>query len=290
MKETNISDEMLSKFLEGSTNETDEVRFLQAMEDDNLSDEDLVAIAEAAKLADTTPQQAPNFDLAKKQIAESLRGEDKMETISTLQRSKARVIWAIAASAAIVIAVALFFLFRPDGDDQNFAQQEDKRVEEVSKKNADIQKTTDETKKNRHREEFSTNVTEDDRSEPEDVQTAPIIPQKVEKNYAKTQTANTLTVTKPSKDNYRVLCKNLEKNLNFEWTTTNVQNLHFTVTTAQGKVLAELSDKSATQYSLKYNKIYPEQQLKWTLKVVFEDGTSEIRTGRVQIDYNHQNE
>lgn len=295
MKETNISDEMLSQFLEGSTNETDELRLLQAMEDDNLFDEDLVAIAEAAKLADTAPQQAPNLDLAKKQIAASLKSEDKREAIPTIRRSKTRMIWAIAASAALVLAVALFFLFRPDSNDQNFAQQEEKRVEEVSKEKGNNFKpggefATDKDDKNSRREKSSTNETENDRSESEDVQNAPITPQKVEKSYAKTQTANSLTVTKPNKDNYRVLCKNLERSLNFEWTATNVQNLHFTVTTAQGKVLAELYDKSATHYALLYSKIYPERQLKWMLKVVFEDGTTETRTGRVQIDYNHQNE
>lgn len=291
MKEMNISDEMLSKFMEGRTDEVEEARLLQAVEDDGLSAEDLAAIAEAAKLADTAPKQAPNLDMAKKQIAESLRNEDKVKTISTPKSPKTRVIWAIAASAAIVIAVALFFLFRPDSNDQNFAQQEDKRVEEISKEKESKSKTdgeftTDKAENNSHREKFSTNETEDDHSEPEDVQSAPITPQKIEKNYAKTQTANSLTVTKPNKDNYRVLCKNLEKSLQFEWTATNVQNLHFTVANLQGKVLAELTDKSATHYTLPYSKIYPGRQLKWTLKVVFEDGTNESQNGQVNIDYN----
>ena len=288
MKETNISDEMLFRFLEGKMDETEEVRLLRALEMDGLTADDLVAIAEAAKLTDTTSHQAPNLDLAKEQIAESLGNDDKVEIVTTLKRSKTHMIWAIAASAAIVIAVALFFHFRPDSNDQNFAQQEDKRVEEVSKEIANNPNTTDETDKGRHGEKSSTKSAENIQSEPEDLQTTPITPQKVDKNYATTKTANSLTVTKPNKDNYQVLCKNLEKSLIFEWNATNVQRLNLTVTNAQGKKVADVADKNLSQYSLKYKDAYPEKQLNWTLKVVFEDGTSESRSGQIQIDYQIQ--
>lgn len=289
MKEMNISDETLSRFLEGRTDADEDMRLLQAMEADGMSLDDIAAIAEAAKLADTAPQQAPNLDLARQQIAESLRNEDKIETIPTLKRSKTRVALALAASVAIVIAVALFFLFRPDSNDQNFAQQEKGCLEtdvKTEKQESETTDKTEQTDKNRMNNRSSDIETEDNHSEPEELQPALITPQKVEKNYAKTQMANSLTVTKPNKDNYRILCKNLEKSLDFEWTATNVQNLHFTVANAQGKVLAELSDKSATQYALTYSKIYPERQLNWTLKIVFEDGTSENRNGKINVDYN----
>ena len=112
--------------------------------------------------------------------------------------------------------------------------------------------------------------------------------QNLEKNYAAAQVANTLTVTKPAKDPYRVLCKNLEKTLNFEWTATNVKTLHFTVTDSKGKTIAESKDANSNYYLLKYREIYPEQQLKWTLVVTFEDGTQEKRSGQINIDYEPQ--
>ena len=288
MKEMNISDELLSKFLEGKTDDVEDARLLQAMEA-----EDLAAIAEAAKLADTAPQQTPNLLLAKKQIEDSLKDNEIVENIPTIQRSKSRVYWAVAASIAVLLAVALFLLFRPDSSDQNFAQQENNRIEEVSKEQENKSKTTretstDKTDKVRHGEITPTNDPQSVQSETNDAQSAPITSQKLEKNYAATKTANSLTVTKPGKNDYRVLCKNLEKSFQFEWSASNVQNLHFTVTNAQGKVLAELTDKNATHHTISYNKIYPERQLKWTLKVVFEDGTSEICSGQVQIDYQVQ--
>lgn len=293
MKETNISDEMLSRFLEGRTDEAEDARLLQAMEEDGMTADDLAAIAEAAKLADTVPQQTPNLILAKKQIENNLMSENR-ETVPTLRRSKTRTVWAIAASVAVLLAVALFLLFRPDSSDQNFAQQEGNRIEEVAKEKEDKSQTngktaTDKTEKVRHGEKSPMNDTEDDHSEPTELQPAPITSQKLEKNYAATKTANTLTVTKPIKENYRVLCKNLEKSLQFEWSATNVQKLHFTVTNAQGKVLGELTDKTAMHMALPYSKIYPEQQLRWTLKVLFEDGTNETKSGQIEIDYNLQN-
>jgi hypothetical protein len=286
MKEMNISDVLLSKFLEGKTDDAEDARLLQAMEA-----EDLAAIAEAAKLADTAPQQTPNLLLAKKQIEDSLKDKEIVENIPTIQRSKARVYWAVAASIAVLLAVALFFLFRPERSDQNFAQQEKQRVETEVKTENQGSETTDKTEltNNNRKNNMSSNTdAEDTRSESTEPQPAPITSQKLEKNYAATKTANSLTVTKPGKNDYRVLCKNLEKSLQFEWSASNVHNQHFTVTNAQGKVLAELTDKNATHHTISYSKIYPERQLKWTLKVVFEDGTNEVRSGQVQIDYQVQ--
>lgn len=292
MKETNISDEMLSRFLEGRTDADEDMRLLQAMEEEGISLDDIAAIGEAAKMADKQPYMKPDLENAEEHIKAALKDNAQNTVFMDRRKSRMRVVWAIAASAAIVIAVALFVLFRPDSNDQNFAQQEKQRIEtEVKTENQGSKTTnkTEQTDKNRKNNMSSNTDTESVQSEPEDVQPAPIIPQKIEKNYAKTQIANSLKVIKPSKDAYRVLCKNLEKSLNFEWTATNVQNLHFTVANSQGKVLAELSDKSVTHYALPYSKIYPERQLRWTLKVVFEDGTSESRSGIINIDYELNN-
>lgn len=291
MKEINISDEMLSKFMEGRTDEVEEARLLQAMEEDGFTAEDLAAIAEAAKLADAAPNQAPNLDLAKRQIAESLRNEDKVKTIPTFKSPKARVMWAMAASVAIILAVALFFLFRPDSNEQNFAQQDESRVETEVKTEKQESETTSKTKltdKNRKNNITSNTDIENVQSEPKVVQSAPIAPQNIEKNYTTTKTVNSLKVTKPNKDHYRVLCKNLEKSLNYEWEATNVRQLHFWVTNAQGQKVADVTDKTLSQYPLKYKDIYPQKQLKWTLEILFEDGTCESRSGQIQIDYQIQ--
>ena len=291
MKELNISDEMLARFLEGRTDADENARLLQAMEAEGVTAEDLVAIVEAAKQADAKPLETPNLAKAEEQIQSVLNdGDQTAQTVfMDRRRSRMRVVWTIAASAAIVLAVALFVLFRPERSDQNFAQQENRRVETEVKTENQGSETTDKTEltNNDRKNKMSSNTnTKGAHSEQNDAQPALINPQKFEKNYTETKIANTLTVTKPSKNDYRVLCKNLEKSLQFEWTATNVQKLHFKVTNAQGKVLAELTDKTVTHYTLSYSKIYPERQLEWKLEVVYEDGASEAQSGHVNIDYN----
>lgn len=291
MKELNISDEMLARFLEGRTDADENARLLQAMEAEGVTAEDLVAIVEAAKQADANPLETPNLAKAEEQIQSVLNdGDQTAQTVfMDRRRSRMRVVWTIAASAVIVLAVALFVLFRPNGSDQNFAQQEKQRVETEVKTENQGSETTDKTEltdKNRKNNMSSISDTISVPSESTGSPPAPITPQKLEKNYTETKIANTLTVAKPSKNDYRVLCKNLEKSLQFEWSATNVQKLHFTVMNAQGKVLAELTDKTVTHYTLSYSKIYPERQLEWKLEVVYEDGASEAQSGHVNIDYN----
>ena len=193
----------------------------------------------------------------------------------------------------MLIVVALFFLFRPDRNENNFARQEKQRVETEAKTQSQSPETTvkteqtDRTRKNDMPSKKDTEgVQPKSTGSPQETYTA----QKLEKDYAATGEANRLTVTKPGKDNYRVLCKNLEKTLNFEWTATNVQTLHFTVKDSKGNTVAETKDVAATHYALKYGDLYPDQKLTWSLVVVFKDGTQGKRGGQVNIDYNLNDE
>ena len=252
MKEMDISDEMLSRFVEGTTDEADEKCILHSLEDDELSAEDLAAIAEAAKLVDTAPQQIPNLFLAKRQIEDTLKNDNKKSAAPTSGRSKSRVYWAVAASIAMLLCVALFLLFRPDGSDQNFVQN-----------GSDTSSVT---------------ITQPQ-------QDGNLAQTTIQAEYTGTKTANSLMVSKPSKDNYSVLCKNLDKAFQFEWSATNVQSLNFSVTNTQGKTIAQTSSISDNHYQLKYSDIYPEKKLSWSLEVVFKDGAREKRSGQIQIDY-----
>lgn len=285
MKEMDISDEMLSRFVEGTTDEADEKYILHSLEDDELSAEDLASIAEAAKLVDTAPKQIPNLFLAKRQIEDTLKNDNKKSAAPTSGRSKSRVYWAVAASIAMLLCVALFLLFRPDGSDQNFVQNgSDTSSVTITQPQQDgnLAQTTIQAD-NTPAKPQKTNDTEEETN----VQEEGVIhsSQIIEKQYAGTKTANSLMVSKPSKDNYSVLCKNLDKAFQFEWSATNVQSLNFSVTNTQGKTIAQTSSISDNHYQLKYSDIYPEKKLYWTLEVVFKDGAREKRSGQIQIDY-----
>ena len=289
MKETNISDDMLAKFLEGKADEMEDARLLQDMEGEDLSLEDLAAIEEAVKLVDNKSLVSPDLVKAEEQIRATLNSNTQQSSIIIMnkRKSRMRLVWAMAASLALVMAVALFVLFRPDSTDQQFVKIDTDSTAVITtqpKTEKNLAQSTAQ-QKNTTNTPQSANEADNETAKPTEVT---YTSQTLEKQYAHTQTANNLTVTKPGKENYNVLCKNLEQSLNFEWESDNVQSLHFTVKNAQGKTIADLSDKTAKRYSLKYRDIYPDRKLNWNLTVTFADGTQQIRSGQIQIDYQVQ--
>ena len=292
MSEKHISEELWMRFLEGNVSEEENERLMRLISEDDALLEEYLSVNESMKRIDSRPLAKPDLDLAQKQIGEALKaGDAQKENVAMLpRRSNIRKYIAMAAAAALLIGVALFFLFRPDHNDNNLAQQEKQRVEtEAKTQDLSPEITTEPSQTNRTRKNDmpSKSDTEGVQPEPTAVQEEMYSSQKLEKHYAGTQTANTLTVTKPGKDSYRVLCKNLEKTLNFEWTAANVQSLHFLVKDSKGKTVAETKSVTDNHYSLKYSDIYPERNLTWSLVVVFKDGSQEKRNGQIQIDYNH---
>ncbi len=289
MKEMNISDEMLSRFLEGRIDAYEDMRLLQAMEEEGLSLDNIAAIGEAAKLADKQPYMKPDMENAEEHIKAALKDNAPNNVFMDRRKSRMRVVWALAASAALVLVVSLFVLFRPDGSDQNFVQNgADSTVVTTTQPQQEKNQaqTTAPSDNVPAKPQKSSNASEETAAAEETIH----ITQVMDKQYAQTQTVNSLKVIKPSKDAYRVLCKNLEKTLNFEWLATNVQSLKFTITDSKGKTVAEISEKTIDHYSLKYSDVYPEKNLTWSLSVVFQDGSREARNGQIRIDYSKPNE
>ncbi len=289
MKETNISDDLLAKFLEGKTDEMEDARLLQDLEAEDLSLEDLAAIEEAAKIADTKPLVSPDLVKAEEQISDALNTNIQQPSIIFMnkRKSRMRLVWAMAASLALVMAVALFVLFRPDSTDQKFVKNDADSTAVITtqpKTEKNLAQSTAQ-QKNTTNTPQPANEIDNETAKPTEVT---YTSQTLEKQYAHTQTANNLTVTKPGKENYKVLCKNLERTLNFEWESDNVQSLHFTVKNAQGKTIVSFSDQNAKRYSLKYRDIYPDRKVSWSLTATFADGTQQTRTGQVNIDYQVQ--
>ena len=292
MSEKNISEELWMRFLERNVSEEENDLLMRLIAEDDELLQEYLAVNESLKRIDSEPLTSPDLDFAQKRIGETLGAssdeEDKMVLLP--RRSNVRKYLALAAVAALLVGVALFLLLRSNHNENNFAQQEDNRIETK----AEIQSTSPETtvqteqtdKTGNNNDNLPKNNTEGIQQESTDSQQETFATQEIKKNYATTQEANTLTVIKPNKDNYCVLCKNLEKTLNFEWSVTNVETLHFVVKDSKGKTVAETQDVTANQYFLKYSNIYPEKRLVWVLTVVFKDGLQEKRSGEIHIDYN----
>ena len=292
MKETDISEELWFKYLEGRTTEEETERLAQMMAEDEELLSEYLSVREAMLRTDADPCCRPDLDLAQKQINQLLNTNtaETKNVVMLTHRPKVRKLFAVAAVMAVLIGVALFLLFRPDHFDNNLAQQEQKIVESVEEVRTQSPETafeTEHTDRTRKNSKPSINDTEGVKTKPDDFPQETYTTKKIEKNYATSQVANSLTVTKPNKENYRVLCKNLEKTLDFQWSATNVQTLQFVLTDSKGKTFAETNEVAADHCTLKYSEIYPEQKLSWSLVVTFKDGLREKRNGQIQIDYYH---
>ncbi len=293
MSKIYISDELLSKFMEEKTSEEEDSLIFQNMNEDVALLEEMSAIGEAARLLDVRPVVNPDLKKAEEDIKSVLGAEMNRKEVTAIpneRKLRLSIVWAAAASITLVLAVALFILLKPVRHEQQFAQNnEDSTVVATPEQTTEpmMAQTTNKQKVAVSEEQpVENNANVEVAPAQEKVYSA----QKLEKQYASTQIANDLTVVRPNKSNYSVLCKNLEKTLYFEWETDNIQSLHFTVKNAQGQTVAEQSDKTAKQYLLKYKDVYPNQKLYWSLTVKFADGTQQVRSGQIQIDYSLTNE
>ena len=289
MKDSNISDDLLSRFLEGKMTEAEEAEMLRQLDMSNAFPEELAAIAEAAKRTDTQPLVKPDFEKAKAQISEELRKkEQSIPTIAAANTrpSHKRIYWAVAASLALLVAAVLFFLLRPEADNQHFAQNATDSTATERTQPADNSSLAQSKPSQTNSADEQINVHDPQSSSAETPQYYNT--QVKERHYATEQSANTLTVTKPNKSPYRVLCKNLDKTLDFEWAASNVKSLQLTVRDGQGKVLDDFTDKTTNHFTLKYQDLYPERIVNWNLTVTFTDGTQATRNGQIQIDYRIQ--
>ncbi|MBQ9508165.1 MAG: hypothetical protein IJR53_01945 [Bacteroidales bacterium] len=298
MKELNISEELFSRFLDGRTSEEENKQILQLLaENPELMDE-FTAIAKASQLVDHEPLRKPNLEVAAQSIRSVLpESQADKPNVSTNRRRSIRIFtMAAAAVAAILLASTIYLLLRPTNP-QNTLVQDNKsetdstliqpKVEQTyiaqnETSESVISEATSSTAEN-ETSTAATTTTETPSSKPSNEYYSS---QVEERHYASTQETNSLSVTKPNKSNYLVLCKNLDKTFVFEWNASNVQKLHFTVKDASNKVIAEVTNNDTKRYELSYRKIYPEKQLTWKISVIYKDGSKDEQSGQINIDYN----
>ena len=291
-----ISDELLSKFMEGKTDGEEEMVILREMESDSKLLDEWLSMAKAAELTDAEPLVQPDYALAEEKIHSALREHsgEKMFVSPRVNYFRPRFYWAVAASVALFATVAFLLLRKPEPSGTYVAQNgEDtvKVVEELS--GTELAQLREEQP--RQTASSATQKAGESRSEASEAVTINAVWQEAEQvaevehvQRVGSQEMNALRMVKPSKSSYAVLCKNLDKSFAFEWTADAVRELLFSVTDAQGRRIASVTDATAEKFSLKYKDIYPERQLTWELNVVFQDGSRETKRGKIQIDYQIQ--
>lgn len=289
MNERNELDESLSKFLEGTAIK-EENEQISVQLDENVHD--LLAMMKATRLVDQSSQIHPDMVKAQQQIHAELQSNEKQEEkIPTLSRRlhirKLVTIAAAVVAVLLLMKTIFFFVFRSNHNEKLIAQQNVNLIDSVSNVGNEEKKTTDETKQIVDNNGTSPLEKDIEKSSLKtELQHNTYISQVNEKNYATTKEANSLIMKRPDKSTYTILCKNLDKMLTFEWTASNIKNLHFLISDSQGNVIAEILDTKINYYSLKYRDIYPNKKLNWQLSVVYSDNTQDERKGQILIDYN----
>lgn len=295
MKELNISDELFSRFVDGKTTAEEDEQITQLLADNPELMDEFLAISKAAQLVDHKPLNEPDIAEAQRQVTATLQNRQLKPTRANRPARfwGKRFYLAAAAIAIILITSTVIVLLHHSPTSENTLAQQQGSSPTQSQEQTEQQPIlldTDHSSESGSQTVHPQNTGTDSHISPaatDEPSTEYIHSTKIdERHYADRQETNYLSVTKPAKSSYNINCKNLDRTFDFAWQAGNVQSLHFWVADANGKVLAETTDKTATQYPLSCRKAYPRQQLTWTLKVVHLDGTSETRSGIINIFYN----
>ena len=139
MNERNISDELLSKFMEGTTTEAENEQIFRQLKDDHSLATNLASMIEATKLTDKTSHLQPDMDRAKQQIAaeiDHIKGRGK-KLVLFQNIMNTRTLWVVASVAVVLLLVILgSVVFRSPNVNRSeklIAKQEVNSMNSVSK-------------------------------------------------------------------------------------------------------------------------------------------------------------
>ena len=297
MNKLNISDELFAKYFDGTASEGENEQILKLLAEDPELLEEFTAIAEACKLTDHGPLATPNLEEASQLIKANLPTTQFSDTaISNNSKRHIKLyITAAAAVAAILLASTIYLMLRTTPNDSFLVHQEETTTDTLTTTQSQNEILIAETETPQQRDDMAANEAQQTETETNtSLASSPANEYHTgfseEKHYASKTEANSLSLVKPAKTSYAILCKNLDKSFVFEWTATNVQSLHLSIKNSQGKTIVETTDKEALRYELPYRSVYPEKQLNWSLVVNYKDNTQELRNGQIQIDYNLNNQ
>ncbi|MDY6325988.1 MAG: hypothetical protein SPL47_01550 [Bacteroidales bacterium] len=242
---------------------------------DNSQFEEIIRSLEAERLTDSEPLQKPNMLLAQSQLKSTVKG-----------KSNKRKPWMYmaAASVALAVGVALFFVLKNANSSEDFVHNTNEKNIVQDKNDIDIEAKRSNTVK--YAERSPINISSQKNAEkPIEQEDVPLQASKLEKNYATMEVISHIEMISPNKENYNILCKNLDKVFTFKWKSENVKSQVFTIKDSHGNVIVETSNATHNKYEMPYKKVYPGKKLHWELIVVHEDGIKTTKKGTINITY-----
>lgn len=278
-----ISDELLSKFLEGKTTEEENEKISAYCDAHGETIEELLMMRQAASMADK------NSDFVIDEVKALHFVEQTLQTHSRKKRVTLAVWISVAAAMAILIVVGTFLFFSNENSTLiGHETQPHQTVAEDStdKSNATLTDTslmqthrTDRVELSQEEPQLSENKSSEEGRTPLSVEIS-------EKSTAAVQSAeNAFSMVKPNKTPYRLVCKNLDKSFLFQWEAVNAKKVEFTLRNDQQRVIVEKKELTSNSYSLLFRDVAAYSVLYWKVKIVFEDNSTTQKTGRIEIKY-----
>lgn len=218
---------------------------------DNSQFEEIIRSLEAERLTGSEPLQKPNMLLAQSQVKSTVKGKT----------DKSRLwVYMAAASLALAVGVTVFFVLKNANNSENLAHNSDENSTVHDNIEIDMEAISSDTVQYAERSPInsSSQNNADNSVEQEDV---PLQASKLENNYATMEVISHIEMISPNKENYNILCKNLNKVFTFKWKSENVKSQVFTIRDSHGNVIFETSNATLNKYEIPYKKVYPEKKV-----------------------------
>lgn len=279
MKTPQVSDELLAKFLDNKTSKEETEIVLKFINEDKENFEEFLTIRKASMLVDQKPCNTID------DISISVISSYNQKPFNN-KKKKVLMFISIAASVLFIISISFYFVFRSPLSNPSELTQNNKQnsIKVDSIKNKSI--SSDDKKGKQIDSSTENNQSSNDPNNTNGKVNDEVQVQIKTQNYGSTQSVeNKFEMVKPSKSPYSILCKNLEKELIFQWNIVNAKKIEISLLNSNRKLIVSHSDSNMKSYSVFFKNLNKEKTIIWELKVLFEDNTTQTKTGVIHITY-----
>ena len=183
----------------------------------------------------------------------------------------------LLAIAALLVGIALFFVFRTTEDKSQLTTQEHISLEDIE---YDLYVPAESETVDSDKSDLVYKGSKGGTKESEEYLT-PEMEQMPTYNKGAKYEGNYFEVLRPAKTPFIVVCRNLYKTFDFQW-ASNAETIEVILRDRNGRVIM---DREITEagLQLKYEDYYKFLEVFWELKATYADGTSETKVGVLQL-------
>ena len=292
-----MKDDLLIRFIDGNTTPEETELVLKELSQDGEAAREWMQMVQGARLAGTKPlQNMSSDDFVARILAEK-------QSVIPSPRKVIRLPWLIGGISAVAASVAIVatVMFGSGNNDiqENIvaesvdsAQVQYETDEPVSGEIVDVKEISGETLAEVTGEDSKTEVKEEPVTVPAEQNVT--VDQPVEISGRRliqdsgTATASkaiqtSFEMVKPAKTPYRVKVSNPDKEFVFEWKMTGAGRVRLSIADSEGKVIFDDDWIAESSYGIKASDLMDKGELDWTLEAIFDDGSMQRKTGKIEL-------